>query len=228
MLSDVSFDIPKGSVVGLIGPSGGGKTTVADLLLRLVTPTGGRILVDETPLESLGLSEWRERVGYVTQDTFMQNASIAENIRFYRPEVTLEDVHEAARKAHIDDVIRALPDGYDTLIGDRGMMVSGGQRQRLALARALAGHPALLVLDEATSALDADSQREIQKAIDALRGTLTVFVIAHRLSTVEGADHIIVLERGSIIESGSPAELRTDPASYYATHYRLERSEGAT
>lgn len=225
VLSNISFDIPKGAVVALIGPSGGGKTTIADLLLRLVEPSGGRIMLDDTPLELIGLQAWREQIGYVTQDTFMKNASIAENIRFYRPELNLEDIYAAARKAHIDEVIQGLPDGYDTLIGDRGMMVSGGQRQRLALARALAGQPALLVLDEATSALDADSQREIQKAIDALRGTLTVFVIAHRLSTIEGADRIIVLEQGRIVESGSPAELRADPLSYYATHYRLEHTE---
>jgi ABC-type multidrug transport system fused ATPase/permease subunit len=214
-LVDVSFTIPRGHTVGLIGPSGAGKTTIADLLLRLFEPTAGAILLDGKPLSLVRLNEWRKRIGYVAQDAFLVNDTIEENIRFYYPELSTEDIIAAAKQANIYDFIVELPEGFNTMVGDRGVMLSGGQRQRIVLARALARRPDLLILDEATSALDAESERLIQEAIRNLSGTVTVFIIAHRLSTIEHADTILVIKEGRICEQGSPAELRKNPHSYF-------------
>lgn len=217
-LSDISFMLHPGETLAIIGPSGAGKTTVADLVLRLFEPTGGRILLDGVVADRISMHDWRHNIGYVSQDVFLLNASISENIRFYHPELSEEEVQEAARRAHIYDFIMTLPHGFDTLTGDRGVLLSGGQRQRIALARALARNPRILILDEATSALDRDSERFVQESIDALHGTVAVLVIAHRLSTIERADTILVLEDGHVREIGTPAELLADPASYYARH----------
>jgi ABC-type multidrug transport system fused ATPase/permease subunit len=214
VLKGVTFDIPLGSTVGLIGPSGAGKTSVADLLLGLFEPSEGEILLDGVPAGEISLQSWRRAIGYVSQDVFLLNGSIEDNIRFYRPELTRAQVEAAARQANLHTVIEGLPQGYDTTVGDRGVMLSGGQRQRVALARALAGHPKLLVLDEATSALDSESERMIQEAIQALHGSVTVFVIAHRLTTIEGVDRLLVLQDGRVAEQGTPEEMRKDPGSY--------------
>lgn len=214
-LTDVTFTIPHGSMVGVIGPSGSGKTTVVDLLLRLYEPSKGRILVDGKPLALMSLMAWRKSVGYVTQDVFLLNATVAENIAFYMP-MPRKTIIEAAKAANLHDFIESLPKGYDTIVGDRGVLVSGGQRQRVVLARALARKPRLLVLDEATSALDTESERAIQETIEGLRGKVTTFIIAHRLSTVVGADHIVALDKGTVIESGAPDRLLADPNSYFA------------
>lgn len=221
VLRDVSFILPRGSTVGVIGPSGAGKTSVADILLRLFEPTGGNILVDGTDSADISLADWRRHIGYVSQDVFLLNGTVEENIRFYRPELSHHAVVEAAKKANIHDFIESLPQGYDTNTGDRGALFSGGQRQRVALARALAGKPDLLVLDEATSALDNESERLIQEAIKGLHGSVTVFMIAHRLSTIEAADRVLVLEGGRITAEGSPEELRADPGSYLSRMQEL-------
>ncbi len=218
VLRDVSFSVKRGETVGLIGPSGAGKTSVADIILRLFNPTSGQVILDGVSVENISLTEWRSHIGYVPQDVFMFNGSVEENIRFYRSELTTEEIHAAAKQANIHDFVMALPEGFNSHVGDRGVMISGGQRQRIALARALAGKPDLLVLDEATSALDSESERLIQEAIQRLHGEITVIIIAHRLSTVENADTILVLDKGEIIERGSPAELRANPASYFSTH----------
>jgi len=216
ILKKVNFTIKKGATVGLIGPSGSGKTSVADLLLRLFRPTSGDVLIDGVSVETISTQAWRSNIGYVSQDVFLLNDTIEENIRFYRKELSSEDIRTAAKKADIHDFILSLPQGYATVTGDRGVMLSGGQRQRIALARALVGYPKLLILDEATSALDVESEKVIQNAINALQGSVTVFVIAHRLSTIEKADLLVVIENGVVVEQGTPQALSQNPHSYYA------------
>lgn len=228
VLSRVSFVLPKGSLTGIIGPSGSGKTTVADLLLRLIEPQKGTILVDDLDAREIPVKAWRTHIGYVAQDAVLLNDTIASNISFYSSALTREDVIEAAKLANVHDFIESLPEGYETRIGDRGILLSGGQRQRVALARVLVRKPELLVLDEATSSLDSESERAIQKAIEGLHGDITVVVIAHRLTTVSGADQLIVLKDGKIAEEGSPKELLTRRDSYLATALKThEQSTGA-
>lgn len=219
VLTDVSFSIAKGETIGLIGPSGAGKTSVADLLLRLFKPNEGDLLIDGKPITSISTDAWRHRVGYVPQDVFLLNANIEDNIRFYRPDLSKEAIIAATKQANIYDFIQGLPEGFGTMTGDRGVMLSGGQRQRIALARALASSPALLILDEATSALDSASEKLIQESIRALHGSVTVLIIAHRLSTIEHADRLLVLDRGKIIEEGTPQELLARPNSYFSKHH---------
>lgn len=222
VLNDVSFAIRKGETVAIIGPSGAGKTSVADLLLRLFRPDTGRLLIDGTPAENVSLSGMRSRIGYVTQDTFLLNASIEDNIRFYR-DIDDATITQAATDANLDEFVSLLPEGLATVVGDRGVMLSGGQRQRIALARALAGRPAILLLDEATSALDRESERMVQEAIRSLQGKITVIMIAHRLSTIEHADRVLVFAAGKIVEDGAPKVLAQDPNSYYARNRSSER-----
>ncbi len=219
VLADVNFSVKRGETVGLIGPSGAGKTSLADIILRLFRPTAGAVLLDGVPADDIAVEEWRKNVGYVSQDVFLFNGTLEENIRFYRSEVSFEDIVTATKQANIYEFIRELPEGFDTLTGDNGVMLSGGQRQRVALARALAGKPSLLVLDEATSALDSASEKLIQESIRALHGSVTVFIIAHRLSTIEHADRLFVLNRGRIVEEGTPAELLERPGSYFSKYH---------
>lgn len=217
VLKNVSFTINKGEAIGLVGPSGAGKTSIADILLRLFVPQG-EILIDDVPLSHIRIDEWRRHIAYVPQEVFLFNASVEENVRFYRKNLSHDDIVRALKQANIYETVMNLPEGLNTNLGDRGVMLSGGQRQRIALARALVGQPALLVLDEATSALDAESERLIQEAIHSLRGVVTVFIIAHRLSTIEHSDKVLVLDKGEIIEQGSPAELWANPDSYLSKH----------
>lgn len=216
ILTKVSLSIPRGQTIALIGPSGAGKSSVADLILRLFTPTEGTLSIDSLPVEAVDLTDWRSKVRYVTQESFVRNASVSENIRFYRPALTEEDIITAAKQANIYEVIMKLPEGFATILGDRGVLLSGGQRQRVMLARALAGTPELLVLDEATSALDVESERLIHESIRALRGTVTVLIIAHKLTTIKDADRIYVLENGRVTEEGTPNEMLAKPESYFA------------
>jgi len=176
VLSEVSFDIPKGKLIGLIGPSGAGKTTVVDLLLRLFKPSRGRILLDGQDASQFSLQDWRKSIGYVSQDIFLINDTLESNIKFYDESITNEAMISAAKMANIYDFIESLPDKFQTMVGERGIRLSGGERQRIALARALARKPQLLILDEATSALDNESEALIQRAIDGLRDKTTVFV----------------------------------------------------
>lgn len=219
VLHEVSFSVKKGSTIGIIGPSGAGKTSIADIILRLFHPTSGEIFLDGVPLSSIALNEWRSHIGYVAQDLFMLSGTIEQNIRFYRPELSEDDIIAAAKQANIYEFIMTLPEGLETSVGDRGVMLSGGQRQRIALARALAGKPALLILDEATSALDSASEKLIQESIRALHGSVTVLIIAHRLTTIENSDRLVVLDHGEIVEEGTPQELLARPDSYFSKHH---------
>ncbi|MBI2025582.1 ABC transporter ATP-binding protein [Candidatus Kaiserbacteria bacterium] len=220
-LEDMSFSIERGQTVGLVGPSGAGKTSIADIILRLFRPAQGRVLLDGVDAEDIPLADWRKHIGYVSQDVFLFNGTIEENIRFYRPELSREEIVAAAKQANIYDFIMGLPEGFKTITGDRGVMLSGGQRQRIALARALAGNPSLLILDEATSALDHESEKLIHESIRALHGRITVLIIAHRPSTVAEADAILVLHHGRIIERGTPQELLQNHESYFSKMQRV-------
>ncbi len=207
VLDNISFQIGRGEMVGLIGPSGAGKTTIVDLILRLFTPTVGPILVDGVNIQDIKLEEWRGKIGYVSQDIFLTNDTIANNIRFYDNSLNSSAIEEAARMANIYDFIQSLPEKFETIVGERGVMLSGGQRQRVIIARVLARRPELLILDEATSALDGESEAKIQATVRNLRGRVTVLVIAHRLSTIQNADRLLVVKDGRITQEGKPADV---------------------
>ncbi|MHC8865832.1 ABC transporter ATP-binding protein [Arenicellales bacterium IMCC57338] len=206
-LNNVSFEVRRGEMVALIGSSGSGKSTIVNLLLGLYQPTGGLIRVDQENLEDLDLSSWRAQIGVVDQEVALLNLSIAENIAFGRPSLSESDVQDAARKSFAHEFISALPNGYETVVGDQGYRLSGGQRQRLGLARAIATNPDILIFDEATSALDSISEKMVQAAIEKMSEDQTILVIAHRLSTIEKADKIIVLENGHVVEIGTRDQL---------------------
>jgi ABC-type multidrug transport system fused ATPase/permease subunit len=210
---DITLTIPKGRVTGIVGPSGSGKTTLINLLLRLYDPTHGVILVDDTNLAEYRRDAWLHRIGYVSQETFLFSGSVEDNIRFGR-EATREEIAAAAMAARAHEFIVRLPQGYDTLVGDRGMTLSGGQRQRIAIARALLRQPQVLIFDEATSALDTASEALIRQAIREMAETHTVVLIAHRLSTVAQADKIIVLDGGRVVEEGTHRDLLTQGGPY--------------
>ena len=207
VLDDVSFTLPRGRVVALVGPSGGGKTTLADLLPRFYDPTSGRITMDGVPLVQLTRRSIRALMGVVSQDTVLLNDTVFANIAYGSPGATRAQVAAAAKAANADLFLAQLPDGYDTLLGERGTRLSGGQRQRIAIARALLRDPPILILDEATSALDTESERLVQQAIDRLMADRTVLVIAHRLATVRDADEIIVLDAGRVVQRGTHEQL---------------------
>jgi ATP-binding cassette, subfamily B, bacterial MsbA len=207
VLHDVSFTLPKGKVVALVGPSGAGKTTLADLLPRFYEPTSGQVLMDGIPLTRIGRRSLRALMGVVSQDTVLLNDSVRANIAYGSPGATAEQIEAAADAANAGGFIATLPRGYDTVLGERGTRLSGGQRQRIAIARALLRDPPILILDEATSALDTVSERLVQRAIDRLMQDRTVLVIAHRLATVRDADEIVVLDAGRVEQRGSHEEL---------------------
>ena len=206
-LSDISFTLPKGQMLALVGPSGAGKSSIADLLTGLYKASSGRILIDGTPLDQFELSAWQRRLGVVSQDTFLFNTSISENIALGNPSATEGQIQEACRAAQAAEFIESLPQGYDTIVGERGYRLSGGQRQRLSLARAILRDSDLLILDEATSALDSQSERLVQQAIERFGRDHTLLVIAHRLSTIQHADQIYVLENGRIMQRGTHESL---------------------
>ena len=223
VLEGVNFKIKRGEMVGMIGSSGAGKTTVVDLILRLFNPTKGKILLDEKDINKINLEEWRKNIGYVSQDIFLMNNTIESNIKFYNSSITDKDMINAAKMANIYDFIKKSSAGFSTIIGERGIQLSAGQRQRVVIARVLAKKPKILILDEATSALDNESEDKIQKVIEKLKGKVTVFVIAHRLSTVIDTDRLLVLENGKIIEQGRPQDLLEDKKTYFYKMYNIRK-----
>ncbi len=214
VLKDINLEIPAGSMVALVGESGGGKSTLTKLLPRFHDPTTGKILWDGTDLRDATIASLRSQIGLVTQETVLFNDTVRHNISYGRPEATAEQIEEAARIAFAHEFIAELPNGYETIVGERGIFLSGGQRQRLAIARAILVDAPVLILDEATSALDAESERLVQRAIANLVRNRTTVVIAHRLSTIRRADKIVVMEAGKIIESGTHTELLARGGQY--------------
>ncbi|MYA12047.1 MAG: ABC transporter ATP-binding protein [Gemmatimonadetes bacterium] len=225
VLKGVSLDAPPGSTTALVGSSGSGKSTLASLVLSFNAPDSGRILVDGRDLAGIRLADYRRHVGVVLQDNFLFDDTVAYNIRYGRSSATREDVVRAAKLAHCHEFVTAFPDGYDTVIGERGVKVSGGQRQRLAIARAILADPRILILDEATSSLDSESEAQIQEGLKTLRSGRTTFVIAHRLSTIRSADQILVIEDGRIVERGRHAELMALNGRYRELHDRQHKIE---
>ncbi len=206
-IQNATFTIPKGSTVAFVGSSGAGKSSIMDLIIRLYEPSLGEILIDNINIQHFSLESWRSHLGVVSQDTFIFNDTIEENIRFGMPEASSEKIIIASKMAEAHEFIMRLPDGYQTVLGERGYRLSGGERQRIALARSFVRDPEILILDEATSSLDTQSEKLIQKALSCFRGSKTIIIVAHRLSTVIDADQIYVLERGNILEKGSHNEL---------------------
>ncbi len=227
VLHSVSFTMAPGEVVALVGPSGAGKTSIANLICRFYDPVKGHVLVDGYNLRSIKLTSLRRQVAVVLQDSFLFNNTVAENLNYGQPDATRHELIAAARAANAHDFIMQLPDGYDTEVGERGVKLSGGQKQRLALARAILANPRILILDEATSSVDAEAEYQIQKALERVLKGRTALVIAHRLSTIRNADKIIVLDRGRIAEVGNHAELMRRGGLYNQLYQRqMEMTSG--
>lgn len=228
VLKHVSFTAPPGSTTALVGSSGSGKSTLISLVMAFNRPLSGVVLVDGRDLASIRLKDFRNQLGVVLQDNFLFDGTVAENIGFSHPHATREEIVAASRIAHCEEFINGFADGYDTIVGERGVKLSGGQRQRVAIARAILAEPRILILDEATSSLDSESEALIQDGLQSLRRGRTTFVIAHRLSTIRSADQILVLEGGEIVERGTHDELLAAGGRYkqlYDKQYNFERNQ---
>ena len=221
VLSDVSFKIPAGESIALVGPSGSGKTTICNLLPRFYDITGGKVTIDGKDVRKLTLKSLRSQIGIVQQDVYLFCGTVKENISYGKPDATMDEIIDAAKKANIHEFIRSLPDGYDTFVGERGTRLSGGQKQRISIARVFLKNPPILILDEATSALDNESERWIQKSLEELAKNRTTITIAHRLSTIRNADEILVVSDNKIAERGSHDELMA-LGGIYAHYYEMQ------
>ena len=221
VLNQISFQIPAGRSIALVGPSGSGKTTICNLLPRFYDVTGGRITIDGKDVRDLTLKTLRDQIGVVQQDVYLFCGTVKENIAYGKPDATMEEIMEAARKANIHEFIEALPDGYDTFVGERGTRLSGGQKQRISIARVFLKNPPILILDEATSALDNESERWIQQSLEVLAKNRTTITIAHRLSTIRNADEILVVSDSGIAERGTHEEL-IEKNGIYAHYYEMQ------
>ena len=223
VLKGISFEVEAGELIGLLGPSGGGKTTLANLLARFYDVSAGAVLIDGRDIRELDSGDYRLQVGMVLQDPYLFHGTIVENVRYGMPDASLDDVVQATRMANAHDFVCDLTHGYDTIIGERGHTLSGGERQRISIARAILKDPRILILDEATSSVDTETEREIQQAMDHLVAGRTVFAIAHRLSTLHRADRLFVIDNGKLAESGTHAELLERPDGVYRRLYRLQQ-----
>jgi subfamily B ATP-binding cassette protein MsbA len=222
VLNDINFNVNKGEIIALVGPSGGGKSTLVDLIPRFYDPTGGKILIDGIDIKDFKIQNLRSLMGIVTQETFLFNESIKSNIAYGLGDYPIEKIIEAAKTANAHSFIIELPDGYDTIIGERGLKISGGQRQRISIARAIVKNPEIMIFDEATSALDNESELLVQEAIERMMKNRTTFVIAHRLSTIRNATRILVIDRGKIIQMGTHDELIQDLNGLYRKFYEMQ------
>lgn len=218
VLDDISFHCEPGKMLALVGPTGVGKTTLTQLISRFYEPTSGQILIDGQNLSDVTIESLRKNISPVLQDTFLFNGTIAENIGYAFPEATMEEIQSAAKAANIHEDILAMPDGYETQVGERGLRLSGGQKQRVAIARAILRRSPIIILDEATASVDVETERQIQKAIAGIAGKRTIIAIAHRLSTIRNADQILVIENGKVSESGTHDELVARGGSYARMH----------
>jgi ATP-binding cassette, subfamily B, heavy metal transporter len=227
ILKNVSFDVPAGKMIAIVGPSGAGKSTISRILFRFYDITEGRVTIDGQDIRDVTQKSLRAAIGVVPQDTVLFNDTIFYNIKYGRPDARDEEVYEAARLAQIDPIVRQLPEGYQTMVGERGLKLSGGEKQRVAIARTILKAPPILILDEATSALDSHTEKEIQDALDRVAKNRTTLVIAHRLSTIVHADNILVLEKGRVVEQGTHAELLAKDGLYASLWNRQRRAEQA-
>ncbi len=227
ILDGLSFEVPAGKMVAIVGPSGAGKSTVSRILLRFYDVAGGRVTIDGQDIRDVTQQSLRAAMGVVPQDTVLFNDTILYNIRYGRPDASDGEVYEAARMAQIDTFIKALPDGYRTMVGERGLKLSGGEKQRVAIARTILKAPPILILDEATSALDSHTEKEIQDALDEVARHRTTLIIAHRLSTIVGADNILVLDAGGLVEQGTHGELLASDGLYASLWNRQRQAEKA-
>ncbi|TDQ75662.1 ABC transporter ATP-binding protein [Sphingobacterium yanglingense] len=225
ILNEISFTADAGQKIAIVGPSGAGKSTIASLILQFYQPSSGEIRYDEIPASSFAITDIRNQIGIVPQDVLLFGGTIRENINYGKLDANAESVIEAAKRANAHDFIMGFPDGYDTMVGERGVKLSGGQRQRIAIARALLKDPAILILDEATSSLDSESERLVQEALEELMKNRTSIIIAHRLSTIKNADNILVIDEGRVADFGNHVELLSKGSGLYHHLYTLQSSQ---